>query len=149
MGYLRRWTRADVRRVAARSRPRLRFLVAAVAAVGMLAIAAHSDVLGPVSHSVQPAHAVASSLGGEFAIPVGHPHVDNGPSDAHHEAFPAAMLTKSSLTNLVALGLVAALVIIAGSLAAGVVPVGRGPPGGPAGARTGQELLTRLCLSRR
>src|SRR5690625_2487693 len=78
MGYLRRWTRADVRRVAARSRPRLRFLVAAVAAVGMLAIAAHSDVLGPVSHGTQPVHAVASSLGGQFAIPVGHPHVDNG-----------------------------------------------------------------------
>jgi len=116
----------------------------------MLAIAAHSDVLQPVSHSAHPAHTVASALGAEFTIPVGHPHVDNDLAEAHHEAFPLAMLTKSSFAPaLVVLGLVAALVVIGGSLAAGVVPAGRGPPGGLAGARTGRELLTRFCISRR
>jgi len=146
MGYLR--VRANGR-LAARSRPRLRFLVAVLAAVGMLAIAAHSDVLRPVSHTAHPAHAVASSLGGDHAITLDHPHIDNGSSGVHHEAFPTTMLTKSAFTALVALGLVAALVVAATSLASLVVPAVRGPPGGLAGARTGQELLTRICLSRR
>ena len=149
MGYLRRWTRADARRVIARSRPRLRFLVAVLAAVGMLSIAAHSDVLSPVSHTTDIAHASMSTLGGEHAITLDHPHADNGSSGVHHEAFPTTMLTKSSFTALVALGLVAALVVVTASLAAGVVPAGRGPPGGVAGALTGHDLLIRFCLSRR
>ncbi|MEB3065075.1 putative copper homeostasis (lipo)protein LpqS [[Mycobacterium] zoologicum] len=143
MGYL--GMRAKVRR----SRPRLRFLAAVLAAVGMLAIAAHSDVLSPVSHAADPAHSVVSSLGGEHAITLDHPHAANGSLGVHHEAFPTTMLTKSSFTALVALGLVAVLVVAATSVASLVVPAGRGPPGGLAGARTGQERLIRFCLSRR
>jgi hypothetical protein len=92
---------------------------------------------------------VVSSLGGEHAITLDHPHAANGSLGVHHEAFPTTMLTKSSFIALVALGLVAALVVAATSLASLVVPAGRGPPGGLAGARTGQERLIRFCLSRR
>lgn len=148
---MRVWTRAEARRVAARPHPWLRLLVAAVAAVGMLAIAAHSDVLKPVSHTADPhpAHSAVSSLGGQFVIPVGHSHVDSGSAGVHHEAFPTAMLTKSSFTVLTALGLVAAMVLAASALTGVRVPAGRGPPGRPATALSGQDRLTRFCLSRR
>lgn len=150
MGYLRTWMRTDVRRVAARRCRLLRYLVTVVAAVGMLAIAAHSDVLKPVSHPTHQAHTVVSSAGGEFKITLDHAHIDSGQSGAHHEAFPTAMLTKSSFTvSLVASGLMAVLVVAANSLTSLRVSPGRGPPGGLAGARTGRELLTRFCLSRR
>lgn len=149
---MRVWTRADVRRVAARPHPWLRLLVAVAAAVGMLAIAAHSDVqrsVSPTAHP-HPAHSLVSSLSGEFAIALDHPHVGNGSSGVHHEAFPTVMLTKSSFTiSLVMLGLVAALVLAAIFLAGVRVPAGRGPPGGPAAALSGQDRLTRFCLSRR
>lgn len=148
MGYLRARVRAEAQHIAACRRPRLRFLVAVVAAMGMLAIAAHSDVLRPVSPATHTPHAVASSLGGEYTVTIDHAHLDNGSSAAHHPPFPATMLTKSPSTTLAAFGLVAALVAVAVSLAL-LVPSGRGPPRGLAGALTGQDLLTRFCLSRR
>ncbi|WP_456320257.1 putative copper homeostasis (lipo)protein LpqS [Mycobacterium ostraviense] len=149
MGYWQAWVRAAAWCSAARGRPHLRSLVAVVSAVGMLAIAAHSDLLRPISHNSHPAHALVSSLGSEFATTLDHPHVDNGSAGTHHAAFPTAMLTKSSSTALVALSLVSALVVVAGSLVRRAVPAGRGPPGGLAAALTGQDLLTRFCLSRR
>lgn len=139
----------DAQPFAACRRPRLRSLIAVLAAVGMLAIAAHSDLLRPVSQTFHPAHTVVSSLGGELAINIDHPHLGNGSSATHHEAFATVVLPNSPSTALAALGLVAASLVVAGSLASLRALTGRGPPRGPATALTGQDLLTRLCSSRR
>lgn len=149
MGYLRVWDRPDTRHAAARKRLRLRFLAALVALVGMLAIATHSDVLAPVSHAPHPTHTVASSVDGDLGTTVEHPHLANDSSTAHHEAFASVVLPKSVSSTLIALGLVLALVAVAAWLTPRVVLTGRDPPTGLAGALTGHDLLTRLCISRR
>jgi plasmid stabilization system protein ParE len=136
--------------------PRLRYVVAVVAAVWLavwvVVIGAHS-VMGD-GHSESsvphPAHALVASLGSEFAVNVDHPHVGNGSSSAHPEQFSAAVLTRSgaAVAALAVLGAVLA-VAVAGGLARLGAPAGRGPPRARAFSVTGQEVLTRFCLSRR
>ncbi|WP_264916314.1 hypothetical protein [Mycobacterium kiyosense] len=120
-----------------------------VAAAWVLAIAAHSDVLRPVSQTFHPAHALVSSLGGEFATNIDHPHLGNGSSAAHHEAFVSVVLPNSTFTALAARGVAVPAVAGVGVLRQQVMLAGRGPPRGFAAALAGQDLLTRFCLSRR
>ncbi|ETW26555.1 hypothetical protein MGAST_14970 [Mycobacterium gastri 'Wayne'] len=123
--------------------------VATMVVMWVLVIGAHSELRSepPASH---PAHALVSSLGGEFAVNIGHSHLENRSSSAHHhEAFTAGVLPGSPGTTFAALGFVVAAVAAVGLLAQLVVSAGRGPPGGFAAALTGQDLLTRFCLSRR
>lgn len=148
-----RRAQANVQYVPACARPQWRS-VAAVAAVAsavvmwVLVIGGHSEPRSesPASH---PAHALVSSLDGEFAINIDHPHLSNGSSSAHHEAFVSAVLPNSPSTALAALGLVVAAVAAVGLLCRQVMLAGRGPPHGLPAAVTGQDLLTRFCLSRR
>lgn len=138
--------------------PRLRYVVAVGAAAWLAAwvlIGAHS-VMGHSQSSVsqssmsQPARALVASLGGEFTVDVDHPHVGKGSSGDHHEQFTTAVLPRSGavVAALIALSAVAA-VALTGGLARFGVPAGRGPPRAPALSVTGQDVLTRFCLSRR
>jgi hypothetical protein len=123
--------------------------IAAAVAMWMLVIGGHSELRSEsvVSH---PAHALVTSLGGEFSVSADHPHLSRGSSTVHHhEAFATGVLSNSSSTTLAALGVVVAVVAAADLLAKYVVLAGRGPPRGLACAVTGQGLLTRFCLSRR
>ncbi|WP_040624515.1 hypothetical protein [Mycobacterium parascrofulaceum] len=113
-------------------------------------IGAHS-IMGHSQSSVShPAHALVASLGGEFTVDVDHPHVGKGSSGGHHEQFTTAVLPRSGavVAALIALGVVAAVAVTAGSAWFGL-PAGRGPPRAPAFSVTGQDVLTRFCLSRR
>lgn len=138
--------------------PRLRYVVAVGAAAWLAAwvlIGAHS-VMGHSQSSVsqssmsQPARALVASLGGEFTVDVDHPHVSKGSAGGHHEQFTTAVLPRSGavVAALIALGVVAA-VALTGGLAWCGLPAGRGPPHTPAFSVTGQDVLTRFCLSRR
>jgi hypothetical protein len=156
MGYM--LARADARHVLPRppalhGRPRLRSVIvmaaiATAAAMWVLVIGGHSELRSesPVSH---PPHALLTSLGSEFTVNIAHPHLVNDTSTAHHEAFATAVLPESPTTAMAALGVVVAVVAVTGWLAQRVVLAGRGPPRGLASVLTGQDLLTRFCLSRR
>jgi hypothetical protein len=110
----------------------------------------HSQSSVSQSSMSQPAHALVASLGGEFTVDVDHPHVGKGSSGDHHEQFTTAVLPRSGavVAALIALSAVAA-VALTGGLARFGVPAGRGPPRAPALSVTGQDVLTRFCLSRR
>ncbi|WP_460691896.1 putative copper homeostasis (lipo)protein LpqS [Mycobacterium intracellulare] len=145
---------ADARRAGARGAPRWR-CVAALAAIGTAA-AMWVLVSGGHSHlrleslASHPAHALASSLGSEFTVSAVHPHLSSGsPTGHHHEAFAIGVLPDSPAAAVAALGVVLAVAGVAVWLAPRVVLAGRGPPSAPATALTGQDLLTRLGLSRR
>lgn len=115
----------------------------------VLVIGGHSE-LRSESPAPHPAHALVSSLGSEFTINIDHPHLYNYPSSAHHhEAFATAVLPHSPTTTFAALGVVVAAVAGVGLMRQQVMLAARGPPRGLAAALTGQDLLTRFCLSRR
>jgi hypothetical protein len=50
---------------------------------------------------------------------------------------------------LVALALIAAVVVLAGSCGRAILAAGRGPPRALATVLTGQQILARFCISRR
>ncbi|KLO44703.1 hypothetical protein ABW17_08205 [Mycobacterium nebraskense] len=129
--------------------PRLGFLIAVAAVAWVLAVDDQCELRGPGSPASHPAHALVSSLGSEFAVVnVDHPHLWDGSSTQCPEAFATAVLPRSS-TALVALGVVVAVVALAGWVAHRGVLAGRSPPGAPATPLAGQDLLTRFCLARR
>lgn len=126
--------------------PRLGLLIAVAAVAWVLATDDQCELRGFES-SASPAHALVSSLGSEFAV-VDHLHLWDGSSTKCPEAFATAVLARSS-TASVALGVVVAVVAGAVSLTQSAVAAGRGPPRAAAVPFTGQDLLTRFCLSRR
>ncbi len=144
-------TRADAWHVAAWARSAVAVAVVAAAVVMWTLVFGGHVELRSESSAPHPAHTFVTSLGGgEYTINVDHPHLVDGDSlGAHPEAFAAAVLPNSSSTALAALGFVVAVVAVAALLAHRVVLAGRGPPRGLAPALTGQDLLTRFCLSRR
>ncbi|WP_238306298.1 MULTISPECIES: hypothetical protein [Mycobacterium] len=95
-----------------------------------------------------PAHVLVSSLGGEFTISSNHAHIGT-PSVAHHEAFMTAVLPNAPVTTVAALSVVVAVIGAVGLFGRHVILGGRGPPRSIGAVLTGQELLTRLCSSRR
>jgi len=83
-------------------------------------------------------------------VNVDHPHLSNGsPAAHHHEAFATGVLPDGPAAGVAALGVVVAVVAAAGLWWQQVMLAGRGPPRALAAAVTGQDLLTRLGLSRR
>lgn len=123
-------------------------LAAAVTAVGVwVLVLGHAEVRHEpaVSHS---AHALVSSLGGEFTVNSNHAHIET-PSVAHHEAFMTAVLPNAPVTTVAALSVLVASASAVGLFGRQAISGGRGPPRGLAAILTGQELLTRLCSSRR
>ncbi|KAA1245098.1 hypothetical protein F0Q45_24450 [Mycobacterium simiae] len=140
-----------MRFVGAAGTSRLRYVVA-VASVAWMAlwvvvIGAHNELFHSESPVPHPAHALATSLGAEFAINVDHPHVSKHSSSAHPEQFMTAVLPRSASTVL-AVGVVTVMAAAgAGWLIHHVVPAGRGPPVGPAAVLAGRDILVRFCLS--
>lgn len=143
-----RWCRPEMVRLNACRRPRLRSLVAMVAAAGALVILGHSALMHSEPHAAHLPHPLVTSLGSEFAVNIGHPHLVDGWSTACHEVFTTPALPRSA-NGLIGLGAVAAVIALIGSLVQLVVPAGRGPPSAPAAILAGQDLLTRFCLARR
>lgn len=132
-------------------RVRILAMAVGVAAVTLwvLAVGGHSDVRSTAAAS-QQAHAVVTSLGTEFSVSADHGHlVSSDSAGAHPEAFAAAVLPNSPATAVMGLGVVVAVAAAVGLWRPWVTLAGRGPPAAPATALTGQDLLTRFCLSRR
>ncbi|WP_264078777.1 hypothetical protein [Mycobacterium szulgai] len=128
--------------------PRWRSMIVVATVAFLVALVGHSAMLHSESHTSHPAHALLSTLGGEFAVNADHPHVFDGSSTHCHNVFATAVLPRPA-TTLVALGTVAAVVAITAVLASLVISAGRGPPQGRFSALSGQDLLTRFCLARR
>ncbi|OBJ90345.1 hypothetical protein A5640_02970 [Mycobacterium asiaticum] len=103
----------------------------------------------PEPRPTHPAHVLVSSLGGEFTVTADHAHVGNPSSAAHHEAFAVAVLPNTPAPSVAALAVVVAAVAAVGFFGQQVRLSGRSPPRGLAAVLTGQDLLTRFCLSRR
>lgn len=115
--------------------------------IGAHSVNTHSQ--SSVVH-LAPAMLASASGGGQPTLSVDHLHVGKGLAGDHPERFTAAVLPRSGavVAALIALGVVAA-VAVTGGLARFGVPAGRGPPRAPALSVTGQDVLTRFCLSRR
>ncbi|WP_455906775.1 putative copper homeostasis (lipo)protein LpqS [Mycobacterium avium] len=99
-----------------------------------------------------PLHQPRSVLklpGAEHLGSVSQPDAVNGPSNACTQTFPDAVLPQSPASAVAMLGAVTVVVTVAGWRMPRVAPAERDPPRGPVAFPTGQELLTRFCLSRR
>ena len=139
---------ADLIAVAAPRQPRLRLLIGVAAAVAFVAVVGHCEpnLSGPrASHTPHPS---LSSLDSEFTVQGEHAHLVDGSSTACHEAVTTAILPRSA-TAAVGHGAVMAVPAIMGWHAQPAVLAGRGPPGAPRMARTGQDLVKLFCLARR
>lgn len=128
--------------------PRLRSLIALVATIGALVILGHSAVRHSHAYPAHPPHPLLTSLGNEFAVRVGHPHLVDGWSNPFHQVFATPALPRSA-NDWIALGAAVAAGALMGSLTKRAAPAGRGPPSTHAAALTGRGLLTRLRVARR
>ncbi|KKC05797.1 hypothetical protein AWC17_26585 [Mycobacterium nebraskense] len=137
-----------MRLIGAYGLPRWRSVIAVAAVVLLTLLVGHSALLHSKSHASHHPHALVSSLGGEFTVSANHAHLADGSLTACHDVFAAPVVTRSA-TTLLELGVVAAIVAAAAALTTLVAPVGRGPPRALAPVLSGQDLLTRFCLSRR
>ncbi|WP_459561278.1 putative copper homeostasis (lipo)protein LpqS [Mycobacterium kiyosense] len=122
--------------------------VIAIAALLWLLSGSLGELQRSVTAAPDTAHTAASSLGQAVAVNADHTHADHGSSTAWPELF-ATSLDPRWVTTLVALGTLALVAIVAALFADRVLAPGRGPPCGITTARSGQDLLTRFCLSRR
>ena len=148
MRHLRAWS--EVRGIAACKRPPRRFVVAVAAAVAALAVVSHCGLSRSVPQPPSPAQSVLSSWGGELTAHPGQPHlVDGLPICTASKVLVTAALPRSAAIALISLGGGLAAFIGAALLTQLVVPAGRSPPRAFLSFRTGQDLLTRFCLSRR
>lgn len=138
-----------------RTKMRLGQLVVLAVASWMLVVVTHCAFSQSDAPPVHGPHATVSAAASEFAGFVGHlhydvdhPHLADSSITYAHEGLAAAVLPR--VTKLgIALGLVSALAV-ALSVGAGTgAMLVRGPPGGPSVPLSGQQRLTRLCITRR
>ncbi|KQH75123.1 hypothetical protein AO501_07455 [Mycobacterium gordonae] len=122
--------------------------VIAIAAVLWLLVGGVGELQRSVTAATDTAHTAAASLGKAVAVNADHTRVDRGSSSEWPKVFATAVDPRWT-TTLVALGMLALVGTVAALFADRVVPAGRGPPCGFTTARTGQDVLTRFCLSRR
>lgn len=101
------------------------------------------------SPPAHPTHVLVSSLGGEFTVTADHAHVGTPSPAAHSEAFAVAVLPNSPALSVAALAVVVSALAAVGFFGQQARLSGRSPPRGLAAVLTGQDLLTRFCLSRR
>lgn len=123
-------------------------IVAVVLAWVVAAVAAQCWLPQVHRHAAHPNHPLATSVGSEFAVDIGHAHLSDNSTPPCPEQFATAALPRSATPSFESAA-VAAAAGITGVPAYLVVPSGRGPPAALVSARTGQDLLTRLCLARR
>jgi hypothetical protein len=133
----------------ARAGTRLRSAAALAVALWVVLIAAQwelplSDASAAHPHAAgaQSAHSV------EWAVITDHAHVQDGSTPAVPQTIAAAVLPRASI-GLIALGLIAAVIVLAGSCARGVLATVRGPPRALVTVLSGQQVLTRFCIARR
>lgn len=132
----------------ARTTPRLFVAVAWLAAVWMFAMAAETAL--PSADAAMPhhPHEFAISLGNAAAIQADHPHVGATSVPTPPDMLTAVLPSRIG-TALAAVGLVAAVAAGAGLFVRLFSPAVRGPPTALGVLITGQQTVTRLCISRR
>lgn len=94
-----------------------------------------------------PNHPLVTALGSEFSINVDHGHLADNSHPLCSEHAATVALPEQGVASFNAASMAAADTS-ASAHAHPVVSVGRGPPGREP-SHTGQDLLTRFCLSRR
>lgn len=94
-------------------------------------------------------HAVSAAIGeGSSVLMLDHPHVGNDPASHSPESFTAAVLPRTTATAA-ALSVVAFIVGCMVLCACAAVRAQRGPPDRHGVLLAGQELLIRICITRR
>lgn len=100
-------------------------------------------------HPTHLPHAVSAAIGADTAsMMLDHPHVGDNAASHMPDGFTAAVLPRPSITPA-ALSVVALLVGCAVLCACAAVRVQRGPPDRHGVLLAGQELLIRICITRR
>jgi amino acid transporter len=132
----------------ARPRTRLLSVVALIVTFSVVAIAAEWGLPWSDTPTAHPPHALAAAPGSEFAVFADHEHIRDGSTPTAPDTFTAAVLPRLTPV-LVALALIAAVVVLAGSCGRAILAAGRGPPRALATVLTGQQILARFCISRR
>lgn len=122
--------------------------VIAIAALLWLLGGGLGELQRSVTAAPDTAHTAAASLGQAVAVNADHTRADYGSSTAWPTLF-ATSVDPLWMTTLVALGTLTLVAIVAALFADRVLAPGRSPPCGITPARSGQDLLTRFCLSRR
>lgn len=123
-------------------------VAAVVAAVAMWVLVQGHAVVRSESPASHPAHVSVSSHSGKPTIDSDHAHLGHPSSGGHHEALLAAVVPNSPAPTVAALCVMVAVAAV-GVFWRHATLAGRSPPRGLAAVVTGQDLLTRLCLSRR
>lgn len=130
--------------------PGTRTRAAIALALALWIVAAAADWALPVG-DVAPAHgphALSSALVGEHPVVIDHPHIGDAPAPLPSDAFAEAVLPRPS-TSLVALGLIAALAVVAVRWHQPALAAIRGPPKPRSNVLSGRVMLTRFCIARR
>lgn len=129
-------------------RPRLCAAVALLAAVWMFAIAAEAAL--PRADAAMPhhPHAFATSHDNAAIVQSDHPHLGTTSVPAPPEMVTAVLPPRAG-TALATVALIAALIAGAALFVHLFVPTVRGPPRALAALLTGQQVVTRFCISRR
>lgn len=120
----------------------------AIAAILWLLLGGIGGLERTVTAGSDAVHTAAASLGKAAAVNADHTRADHDWSPACPNTFATADVPRWTVT-LVALGVFAVVAAVAAMFAEQLLPPGRGPPCGFTTARSGKELLTRFCLSRR
>ncbi|WP_459167236.1 putative copper homeostasis (lipo)protein LpqS [Mycolicibacterium flavescens] len=127
---------------------RVRAVIALALAFWVVAVATQWTL--PVDDVAPPhgPHAVASASVGEHPVVIDHPHIGDAPTPLPPDAFAEAVLPRAS-TSLIALGLTAALAVVAVWWRQPALAAIRGPPRAQSTVLSGRVILTRLCIARR
>ena len=147
-----RWyPKAIVNAQVPRRRPRwqvIAAMTAAVAAVAMWVLVQGHAVVRSESSASHPAHVSVSSHSTDSSVHSDDAHLGHPSPGGHHEALVTAVLPHSPAPTVAALTVLVVAVAVAFFWRQATFS-GRGPPRRLAAAVTGQDLLTRFCLSRR
>ncbi|POX89069.1 hypothetical protein C3469_11580 [Mycobacterium kansasii] len=121
--------------------------IAIVLVVVVAAVAAQCWLPQLDRQPAHPSHPLSTAVGSEFAVNIGHAHLTDDSASPCPPLQAGAVMPRPDTPAFEA-----AVVVVAGGIAsmptAAVVVAGRGPPTLPVDVRTGQDLLTRFCLSR-
>ncbi|KZS68397.1 hypothetical protein A4G27_09595 [Mycobacterium kansasii] len=121
--------------------------IAIVLVVVVAAVAAQCWLPQLDRQPAHPSHPLSTAVGSEFAVNIGHAHLSDDSAAPCPPLQAGAVMPRSDAPVFEAAVVVGAGGIV-GVLTAAVVVAGRGPPTLPVDVRTGQDLLTRFCLSR-
>ncbi|OLO98989.1 hypothetical protein BVU76_28040 [Mycolicibacterium porcinum] len=101
-------------------------------------------------HPTHLPHPVSAAIGADPAsMMLDHPHVGDNAASHMPDGFTAAVLPRSSVTPAAALSVVAFIVGCTVLCACAAVRAQRGPPDRHGVLLAGQELLIRICITRR